>query len=425
METRQFFVGFPNIKNFRSWCSVKFKNKNLINRVMSVALSAGIFMSSGMGTIGNFITQGIVVNSVDIMADSNDCNVNTEIVKAETSSNLYPLMEEIPIADESDFSFYEYNDGVIVGWYRGSSPKVRIPDTLGGKPVVGITNFFEGNQKITHIVLPDSLLYAAHDSFCNCINLKEIYLGSLKSGLDWHGLSWLLKGCTSLEVLSMSDNANFSLSYYFGRYGDDLFYDETRDNLKKIYIGSSMEDVSVELFYGDNLEWVEVGKNNQYYSSDNGVVYNSDKKVLMVCGTAYPETDYIIPNGTQTIYSSAFQNCKCIKNLTIPDSVTEIKNSFAGCDSLTIYGTKGSYAETYANQNNIPFVAIKSSVLGDTNGDGKVTIADSLMIARYEVKLRTLTDEQLAVSDVNYDGKVTISDALKIARYEVKLIDSL
>ena len=62
---------------------------------------------------------------------------------------------------------------------------------------------------------------------------------------------------------------------------------------------------------------------------------------------------------------------------------------------------------------------------GDTNGDGKATIADSLMIARYEVKLRTLTDEQLAVSDVNYDGKVNISDALKIARYEVKLIDSL
>ncbi len=70
------------------------------------------------------------------------------------------------------------------------------------------------------------------------------------------------------------------------------------------------------------------------------------------------------------------------------------------------------------------FEKIKS-VLGDTNGDGKATIADSLMIVRYEVKLRTLTDEQLAVSDVNYDGKVTIADALKIARYEVKLIDSL
>ena len=71
-------------------------------------------------------------------------------------------------------------------------------------------------------------------------------------------------------------------------------------------------------------------------------------------------------------------------------------------------------------------VTVKSNrKFGDTNGDGKATIADSLMIARYEVKLRTLTDEQLAVSDVNYDGKVTIADALKIARYEVKLINSL
>ena len=71
------------------------------------------------------------------------------------------------------------------------------------------------------------------------------------------------------------------------------------------------------------------------------------------------------------------------------------------------------------------YEVVSDRVQGDTNGDGKATIADSLMIARYEVKLRTLTNEQLAVSDVNYDGKVTIADALKIARYEVKLIDSL
>ena len=97
-------------------------------------------------------------------------------------------------------------------------------------------------------------------------------------------------------------------------------------------------------------------------------------------------------------------NPQKVKVVTITDDKTEERNVEIG--------------DVY---NNI----LIGTLQGDTNGDGKVTVADSLMIARYEVKLRTLTDEQLAVSDVNYDGKVTIADALKIARYEVKLIDSL
>ena len=46
-------------------------------------------------------------------------------------------------------------------------------------------------------------------------------------------------------------------------------------------------------------------------------------------------------------------------SITIPDSVTSIDwDAFYKCTGLTIYGTKGSYAETYANKKNIPFVAV-------------------------------------------------------------------
>ena len=67
--------------------------------------------------------------------------------------------------------------------------------------------------------------------------------------------------------------------------------------------------------------------------------------------------------------------------ITIPStingkSVTSIGGSaFEGCTGLTIYGKQGSYAETYANDNNIPFIAIlsidKSSVSANTITLGK------------------------------------------------------
>lgn len=89
-----------------------------------------------------------------------------------------------------------------------------------------------------------------------------------------------------------------------------------------------------------------------------------------------------IPNGVTRICSQAFSGCSGFAgSLVIPDSVTHIEESaFTGCsgltgkiyipvsvneigenvfediDNLVIYGVPGSYAETYAKENNIPFI---------------------------------------------------------------------
>ena len=73
-----------------------------------------------------------------------------------------------------------------------------------------------------------------------------------------------------------------------------------------------------------------------------------------------------IPNSVINIGNDAFYNCDSLKNITIPDSVVSIGSwAFDGCDNLTIYGYKNSYAEEYANKNNIKFALINS--LTDTN----------------------------------------------------------
>ena len=65
-----------------------------------------------------------------------------------------------------------------------------------------------------------------------------------------------------------------------------------------------------------------------------------------------------IPDGVESIDYGAFWNCDSLTELRIPESVKTIhSNAIYRCPKLTVHAPAGSYAETYANENNIPFVA--------------------------------------------------------------------
>lgn len=66
----------------------------------------------------------------------------------------------------------------------------------------------------------------------------------------------------------------------------------------------------------------------------------------------------IVAEGATIIGEGAFDSCASLKRILIPSSVTTIGfGAFFGCKNLTIYAPVGSYAETYAKENNIPFVS--------------------------------------------------------------------
>lgn len=58
-----------------------------------------------------------------------------------------------------------------------------------------------------------------------------------------------------------------------------------------------------------------------------------------------------------------------------------------------------------------------SSQPGDLNGDGKVTMADVLRLARGAAGHVTLTEQEQRMGDVNGDGKITMTDVIRVARY--------
>lgn len=66
----------------------------------------------------------------------------------------------------------------------------------------------------------------------------------------------------------------------------------------------------------------------------------------------------VIPDGVTEIGEDAFAWCYELQSIVIPESVADIKwSTFKGCENVTIHAKQGSYAESYANENEFPFSA--------------------------------------------------------------------
>lgn len=73
-----------------------------------------------------------------------------------------------------------------------------------------------------------------------------------------------------------------------------------------------------------------------------------------------PAAVIVLPNQATTIEARAFANCPNLVRIVIPENVTSIaSNAFEGCDGFTIIGAIGSYAETFAVENNISFAELR------------------------------------------------------------------
>ena len=66
-----------------------------------------------------------------------------------------------------------------------------------------------------------------------------------------------------------------------------------------------------------------------------------------------------LANSVTSIGSYCFKDCTNLTSVKIPASVTTIQaTAFTNCPNVTIYGAAGSYAQTFANNNSITFVAV-------------------------------------------------------------------
>ena len=74
-----------------------------------------------------------------------------------------------------------------------------------------------------------------------------------------------------------------------------------------------------------------------------------------------------VPNTAESIGENCFAGCISLQKITIPASVTEIAESaFDECENVTIYCYESSYAQSYAEENGIPYVLLDLTPVGKT-----------------------------------------------------------
>lgn len=106
--------------------------------------------------------------------------------------------------------------------------------------------------------------------------------------------------------------------------------------LTGIVIPSTLEIISRDTFRNTTaLSYFEVNKDNKYYSTsnDNDVLFDIEKQILVRASCNIEE--YVVPETVLTIRHFAFHRSKALKKIHFPANLKEVFSSaFEGCTSL-------------------------------------------------------------------------------------------
>ena len=310
----------------------------------------------------------------------------------------YASAEEAPWAEAveaGEVTAIVVSDGITkVGDYAFAgcaAESVELPDTL---MMIG-KYAFSNCSNLTEVTIPGNVAKIGDNAFENCGSLQTVIIpSSVKTFgsniFTSHGKELTIYspvGSTaSIYVSNLHDRTILSRILYpsTGYCGVDLEWTLEEDGTLTITGSGDMFDSYENAgTYSERLQapWYKVASSIKTVIIDDRVTHIGDRafencsienielpqSLKTIGNSAFTRTklaEVSIPEGVTEIGALAFNPCKNLTKAFVPSSVTTIRlngfvaNVHGSSQTLSIYGKAGSYAQTYAEENNIPFVAV-------------------------------------------------------------------
>lgn len=195
---------------------------------------------------------------------------------------------------------------------------------------------FYGNETMTSITLPDTVTFIGNQAFMRCSALESILIPDSVTEIG----SSLFNDCSELKYVELSDGlttlntglftgcsslTSVKLPAHLTRIPAGLF--QNCANLKDIIIPETVEVIDMVAFM--NCTGLE---------------------------------SIVLPKNLTSLGMYAFRSCTSLKSVAFKNSTTTFSPQlpFSMCSDVIFCGYAGSNAETYAKNNDYPFIAITS-----------------------------------------------------------------
>jgi len=275
--------------------------------------------------------------------------------------------------------------------------EIIVPEGITAIP----SNMFYGAEHIQNIDLPETLVSVGSSAFNGCVSITEMILPENLTQINTNAF----KGCAALKEIDIPASVTsigggaFSGCLKLERVGYPAGLKEAWSGiwencpmLTSMIVPEGTLSIPANTFRGaDSLTYIGLPE---------GLVSVGDYAFAYCEGL---ET-LILPESLESIGNHAFRGSSELRRLWIGEKVNSIGSyAFTDCGNLTIYGIEGSYAESYAIDNNIPFST-------EEIGFDQAQMSGSVLCGQKGIKGVSVAIYDLTDSRFVFDGLTTDED---------------